>query len=227
MRTNQRITIFVGNYGSGKTELAMNYALDLARQGQQVALADLDIINPYFRSREKAAFLTAQGVHVILPQADYIMAEVPALPPEIAGFIKNPAYHLVIDVGGDNTGATALGSLAQLIQESGYRMLMVVNTSRPDASTPEGIAGLMNSIEAASRLKITALVNNTNLAWETDLDLIQDGQEILQQVSLASGLPIDFIVVERPLFLPARKRFTNIVVFPIDILLRLQWAETI
>lgn len=227
MRTNQRITLFVGNYGSGKTELAMNYALDLARQGQQVALADLDIINPYFRSREKAAFLTSQGVHVILPQADYIMAEVPALPPEIAGFIKNPAYHLVIDVGGDNTGATALGSLAQLIQESGYQMLMVVNTTRPDASTPEGIAGLMKSIEAASRLKISALVNNTNLAWETDLDLIQDGQEILQQVSLASGLPIDFIVVERPLFLPARKRFTNIVVFPIDILLRLQWAETI
>lgn len=226
MRANNRITVFVGNYGSGKTELSMNYALTLARQGQKVALADLDIINPYFRSREKADFLTSQGVHVILPQTEYIMAEVPAMPPEIAGFIKNPAYHLVIDVGGDNTGATALGSLAQLIQEAGYEMLMVVNTTRPDASTPKGIAGLMQSIEAASGLTITALVNNTNLAWETDLELIQEGQDILEQVSFQTGLPIEFIVIERPLFHLASEHFTNLKVFPIDILLRLHWAKT-
>lgn len=226
MGTNNRLTIFVGNYGSGKTELSMNYALDLARQGQRVALVDLDIINPYFRSREKAGLLESQGVHVILPQAEYVMSEAPAMPPEVAGFIANQDYHVVIDVGGDNTGATALGRFADLIKDTGYRMLLVVNTNRPDTDSPAGILAVMHSIEAASRLSVTALVSNTNLAWETDLDLVQQGYEMLEQVSLQTGLPIDFIVVESSLFQQVKEHFPHRQVFSIDIMMRLQWAQT-
>ncbi|SHE72379.1 hypothetical protein [Desulforamulus putei] len=226
MGTNNRVTVFVGNYGSGKTELSINYALDLARQGQQVALVDLDIINPYFRSREKADLLESQGVHVVLPPAEYVMSEVPAMPPEVAGFIANKDYHVVIDVGGDNTGATALGRFADLIKNTGYRMLMVVNTNRPDTASPAGIITVMHSIEAAGGLSVTALVSNTNLAWETDLELVQQGQKILEQVSLQTGLPIDFIVVERSLYEQVKEHFPHRQVFPIDIMMRLQWAQT-
>lgn len=225
MGSTNRIAIFVGNYGSGKTELAMNYALALAEQGKKVALVDLDIINPYFRSREKAAMLASRGVHVILPQEPYIMSEVPAMPPEIAGFISNQDYHVIIDVGGDNTGATALGRFADMIISAGYRMLMVINTNRPDTSAPAGITALLQSIETASSLTVTALVNNTNLAWETDLELVKEGQEIVEQVSRQTGLPIDFIVVERSLFEQAKDYFLDLQVFPIDIMLRLQWAQ--
>lgn len=226
MGTNNRLTIFVGNYGSGKTELSMNYALNLARQGRRVALVDLDIINPYFRSREKAGLLESQGVHVVLPQAEYVMSEAPAVPPEVAGFIANQEYHVVIDVGGDNTGATALGRFADLIKDTGYRMLLVVNTNRPDTDSPLGILAVMHSIEAASGLSVTALVSNTNLAWETDLELVQQGNEILEQVSRQAGLPIDFIVVESSLYQQVKEHFPHRQVFPIDIMMRLQWAQT-
>lgn len=224
-RKNHRVTIFVGNYGSGKTELAMNYALAMADQGSQVALIDLDIINPYFRSREKADFLTSRGIYVVLPQAEYVMSEAPAIPPETAGVIGNEDYHVVIDVGGDNTGATALGRFSDLLEQTGYQMVMVINANRPDTATPEGAIGLLQSIQTASTLQVTALVNNTNLAWETDLDLIQQGQELVHQVSVTTGLPVEFMVVERSLYQGAQELFPELRVFPIEILLRLQWAQ--
>jgi len=131
---------------------------------------------------------------------------------------------VVIDVGGDNTGATALGRFAHLLEAAGYRMLMVVNTCRPDTATPAGITNLLRSIEAASKLSVTGLVNNTNLAWETDLELVRNGLETVQQVCSQTGLPLVFTVVERHLYEQAGNFFPNQPVFPIDILMRLSWA---
>jgi hypothetical protein len=226
MPTNSRITIFVGNYGSGKTEFSMNYALELAKKGQKTAFVDLDIINPYFRSREMASTLADNGVYVILPQVEYVMSEAPALPAEIEGYIGKEDYHLVIDVGGDNTGATALGRFSELINNKGYNMCMVVNTNRPDTSTPTGVVTVLKSIEVASGLKVTALIHNTNLAWDTDLQLIKEGQQIINQAARLSELPVAYTVVERRFYNQALKELPNQEIFPIDILMRLQWAQT-
>lgn len=220
-----RVITLVGNYGSGKTELAINMVLDLAHKQEKVALVDLDIINPYFRSREKADLLKAQGVKVILPQSEYIMSEAPALPPEISGYLANHDYRVVLDVGGDNTGATALGRYDDQINEAGYSMLMVVNTNRPDTDSPAKVTAMLKSIEKASGLKVTGLVNNSNLAWETDLAIIEQGQAMLAQVASSTGLPIEMITADRHLYQSVVKKFPGIRVFPIDIMMRLSWAQ--
>lgn len=222
---DNRITIFVGNYGSGKTELSVNYALHLAAAGVKTGLIDLDIVNPYFRSRERAGLLMEQGVNVVLPQAEYIYAEVPALPPEISGMLANRAYQVVVDVGGDNTGARALGRFAGQVAAENYRMIMVVNASRPETDTPAGVVRLLRAIEQASGLPVSALVNNTNLAWETDLELVAAGQALVEAAAAEVHLPVDFTVVARSLEAAARKRLAGAKIFPIDPLMGLGWVQ--
>lgn len=224
--SENRITILVGNYGSGKTELSLNLSLDFANQDKQVALVDLDIVNPYFRSRERAELLVSRGVMPVLPQSEYIMSEAPALSPEITGYLANLDYHVIIDVGGDNTGATALGRFSEILDEEKYEMYLVVNVNRPDTDSPEKVIAMLSSIEGASGLKVTGLVNNTNLAWETDLSVILEGQAIIEQVSIQTGLPIAFVAVERNLLKKIRHSLLGHKIFPVNILMRLQWAQS-
>lgn len=200
-----RLTVLVGNYGSGKTELALNMVLDMKRQGLPAALVDLDIVNPYFRSGEKREMLEGEGIRVLTPSFAMTTVDVPALPPEIQSVFDAPGEHTVFDVGGDDTGAAALGRYAPAFDREATRCLLVVNALRPLTRTPEDVLELMGRIAARSRLTIDGLVNNTNLGRETRVECLQEGHEALLEVSRRSGVPYVMAAVEQRLIneLPA------------------------
>ena len=198
MQTQPRLTVLVGNYGSGKTEIALNLALEKVKKGPTV-LVDLDIVNPYFRSGEKRALLEGQGVRVLMPTFATTTVDIPALPPEIQSVFDQPSEQVVFDVGGDDTGATALGRYAPFFsrERNHTRVLYVVNVCRPLSKTAEDILLLMERIAARARMKPDALVNNANLQGETTAELLLRGQEVLKEVSLKTGIPIDMITGEQ------------------------------
>ena len=198
--TSPRLTVLVGNYGSGKTELALNIVQRLAQQQQTTALVDLDIVNPYFRSGEKKEWLEGQGIRVLTPSFAMTTVDVPALPPEIQSVFDRPNEHVVFDVGGDDTGAAALGRYVQAFQREEKRCLLVVNAMRPLTRTPEDVLDLMARIEARSRMRIDALVNNANLGRETDMECLRLGHELLTEVSRRSGIPYALMAVEKDRF---------------------------
>ena len=193
---DSRITVFTGAYGSGKTEIAINAVQMLAEQYDRVAIADLDIVKPYFRSREFKIRMVRDNVQVITPTGALAQADLPALPPEVYGILQNEQVKVILDVGGDDAGATALAQYHRYFENQGYEMLMVINTCRPFARNTEEILELMQRIEARSRLKVTALVSNTNLGAETTASIVLEGHDLITQVSKLSGLPIAFTAVD-------------------------------
>ena len=188
----KRFYVFLGNFGSGKTELALNFAINAARHSRTV-LADLDVINPYFRSAERREELSAAGVTLIHPVFAYSTVEVPALSPEVYSVFTEKYETVIMDAGGDASGATALGQYKRnfdLLPEGSLEVLFVVNPLRPLAETPEAVLSLMEHITYRSRLKITGLVNNTNLSTETDASHLIAGYEVVKAVADASGIPV-------------------------------------
>lgn len=190
------ILVIVGGYGSGKSEVSVNLARYLVgTTDRPVTIADLDIINPYFRSREAARDLTALGVHVLMPPGDHSQADLPIIIPEIKGAIQRNEGYLILDVGGDDVGSRVLSSLDGAFIENGYDMLLVLNTSRPFTSTVEGSKQLMAQIEASSRLKFTGLIANTHMLEDTTPEIVADGLKLTEQVGSAVKLPIRFVSV--------------------------------
>ncbi len=166
---DHRITMFVGNYGSGKTELSLNGALYCAREGKSVTLVDLDIVNPYFRSAEHEELLHQNGIRTLRPTFALTTVDIPALPAEILSIFHNGDDRVIIDVGGDDTGAVALGAYKPYLDKESTKMYFVINTCRPLSSDVDGLMDLIDRIENRSRHKVDALVNNTNLSYQTDL----------------------------------------------------------
>ncbi len=210
--SNAALTIFAGRFGSGKTEVAINYALSLARASELgvsqrakveseasagVVLIDLDIVTPYFRSREIADRMRGQGVEVVAPSAISQHLDTPAITPQILGAIQQRERPVVLDVGGDQQGARALGQFSHAIQQRGYTMHFVVNPYRPFTSTLEGLSGSIAEIEASARLQVTSLVSNPNLMTQTTIEHIVDGLAKIERFAQALGLPIAFVCVER------------------------------
>jgi hypothetical protein len=193
------IVVIVGNYGSGKTEVAINLAVHCKRSGLDVRLADLDLVNPYFRTREARKALEAVGIKVVLPPREYLHADLPILSPAIAGMIRQPDGLTLLDVGGDDAGATVLAALGDAFADMDVRMLQVVNPLRPQTASVEGCMKIKNDIEAAAKLTITGLIGNANLIDETGAREIVDGYDFLLKLSAASGLPLEFITVAREL----------------------------
>ena len=193
------IVVIVGNYGSGKTEVAINLAVHCKRSGLDVRLADLDLVNPYFRTREARKALEAVGVKVVLPPREYLQADLPILSPAVAGMIRQPDGLTLLDVGGDDAGATVLAALGDAFADMDVRMLQVVNPLRPQTASVEGCLKIKNDIEAAAKLTITGLIGNANLIDETGAREIVDGHDFLLKLSAASGLPLEFITVAREL----------------------------
>ena len=188
------ILVIVGGYGSGKSEVSVNLARYLvATTAQPVAMADLDIINPYFRSREAALELSALGIRVLMPAGDHAGADLPIIIPEVKGAIQQNEGYLILDVGGDDVGSRVLSSLGGAFRENGYDMLLVMNGSRPFTSTVAGATKLMAEIEASSRLKFTGLIANTHLLEQTTAEVVIDGLKLTEQLSAAAGLPIRFV----------------------------------
>jgi len=193
------LVVIVGNYGSGKTEVSINLAVNRKRAGLDVGIADLDLVNPYFRTREARITLTDLGIKVILPPEQYLHADLPVLSPTIAGMIREPGDLMILDVGGDDAGAMVLSALADAFSGKRVHMLQVVNPLRPQTSTVSGCVTMRNEIEKAAQLTITGLIGNANLIDETSAEDIYSGYEFVETVSQESGLPLEFITVSQEL----------------------------
>jgi hypothetical protein len=191
------IVVIVGNYGSGKTETAVNLAVNQKRAGKDVRIADLDLINPYFRTREVKDILTKMGIDVVLPPEKYLQADLPVLSPQVSGMIRRPAQLTLIDAGGDDAGATVLAALADSFKGQHVQTIQVVNPFRPFTETIEGCLKIKSQIENASRLTVTGIIGNANLIDETTEDHIYDGYRFVRRLSNNSGLPLLFITVMR------------------------------
>ena len=188
---HKRLTLFAGHYGSGKTNIAVNYALHLAKEGKQVVIADLDIVNPYFRTKDSAAVLENAGVTLISPQFANSNVDLPALPAESYRLVQDKSVYGIMDIGGDDRGAYALGRyVSALLEENNYRMVFVANCNRPLTRTPEDALEVMREIEAACGLQFTDIINNSNLACETTPETVLESQSYVDALSKLSGLPI-------------------------------------
>ena len=222
------IVLFVGNYGSGKTEVAINFSIRFNALGRSVRIADLDLVNPYFRCREAREVLEAHGVGVVLPPAEFLHADLPILTPAVKGMIQRPEGLAVLDVGGDNVGATVLASLAPSFPAGGYEMLQVVNHCRPFTETPEGVLRILDEIEAASRLRVTGLVSNAHLMDETTPDTIYEGYALTRAAGEQRGLPVRFLTAERAL-VPGldAARLDDTPVLPLERVLLPPWRRSV
>ena len=188
---HKRLTLFAGHYGSGKTNIAVNYALLLAREGKKVCIADLDIVNPYFRTKDSAAELAAAGIDLISPQFANSNVDLPALPAASYRLVQDFSSYGIMDIGGDDRGAYALGRFVPaILEENNYRMVFVANACRPLTRTPEDAMEVMGEIEAACGLRFTDLVNNTNLGDETTAETVLASAAYMEKLSALSGLPI-------------------------------------
>lgn len=189
-----RVTVFVGEFGSGKTELAMNYALYLKEQGLPSAVVDIDLVKPYFRTREHSDMLEGRGIKVVSPEKRLSNADLPVLPTELTRILSDSSYQVVIDVGGGES-AVVLGQFRQKLMELQPEILMVVNTRRPFTSTADGIIATLRRIEQVSGLTITGLVSNTNLGPDTIEGHITEGYQIVSKTASELNLPVKFVVV--------------------------------
>ncbi len=198
MKSN--IYIVTGHYGSGKTEFSVNFALSLREKYEKVILVDLDIVNPYFRSNDARALLESRGIEVISPAYAGTNVDIPVLPPEIMRIFEAEDAHIIIDVGGDDDGAIALGRYKQYFDKTDYEMYLVVNTRRPFTSNKEEIAIMKQDIEIASRLTVSGLVSNSNIADETTEETVKEGARITKQAALMLNLPVKYVCAQGKLF---------------------------
>ncbi len=192
------VIAIVGGFGSGKTEVSVNLAKYFVSSRQSpVTIADFDLVNPYFRTREVIAEIEALGIRAIAPRGGQFYADLPILLPEIKGAIEKPEGMLILDVGGDDQGTRALGSLSDGFVAGRYEMLMVLNSRRPLTSDVAVCLKTMTRIERAARLQFTGLISNSHMIDETDLEVILEGYYLAGEVSRETGLPLTFISVKQ------------------------------
>jgi len=197
----KRVTLFAGHYGSGKTNIAVNYALFLREKAMAVAIADLDIVNPYFRTKDSEKILRENGIRLVVSAYANTNVDIPALPGEIYAVLGDKSSRVVLDVGGDDRGALALGRYTpQILEENDYEMCFVVNRYRPLTRTPAEAEDVRLEIERAGGLPFTSIVNNSNLGWDTEPEHVLDSLEYAREVSRLSGLPILMTTVEKRLY---------------------------
>ena len=193
------IVVVVGNYGSGKTEVSINLAVHRKRAGVDVRIADLDLVNPYFRTREAKGPLSEMGIEVVLPAEQYLQADLPILSPVVAGMIRRSTELTLLDVGGDDVGATVLATLEDAFKNKPMRVLQVVNPLRPFTETVAGCLKIRKEIEQAAKLTVDGIIGNANLIDETSADDIYNGYEFVSRLSEQSGLSLEFITIAREL----------------------------
>jgi hypothetical protein len=207
------LTVVCGHYGSGKTNFAINYALDKAREGKRVTLADMDIVNPYFTSSEHSDILTNNGIKLISPTFATTNMDVPSLPASMRSLFDDD-HEVIIDTGGDDVGAKALGRFAGKIREKRYEMLYVTNMYRPLTAHVDDSVSMLRDIERTCRLKATAVVNNSHLKGLTTASTITDSLSYAKHVARSAGIPLKFSAVPRRLMneLPKDEYF-----YPVDV----------
>ena len=215
-----RLIAVTGHYGSGKTELAVNLAIQSAAAGLPAALADLDIVNPYFRSLERRQVLEERGICLIAPPPACVGADIPVLPPQLWGLLRDPAQAGILDVGGDPAGARVLSALGRAVPAGELEVLLVLNASRPQTGSVAGALACIRGIEAAAGLPIGGLVNNTHLCGLTRPADVAAGAALARAVSEQTGIPLRFHAVARAL-IPALS--LEEPVFPMDLCMRRPW----
>ena len=211
---HKRLTLFAGHYGSGKTNIAVNYAMLLADEGKKVCIADLDIVNPYFRTKDSESELTEKGITLISSHYANTNVDLPALPAESYRLVQDRSIYGVVDIGGDDRGAYALGRFADAIKAEGnYRMAFVVNKYRPLTSTVDDAVEIMREIEAAAGIKFNCIVNNSNIGAETTGEIFLETVSFAEELSLKTGLPIWLHTVEKSI----AEEISGLSVFPMTL----------
>lgn len=221
----RRLTIFTANLGSGKTELAVNFARQLKERGLPVSVVDLDVVNPYFRTRLVREELERKGLTVVCPRGEWAGADLPALSPAIRGVLEDERRYGVFDVGGDDVGATALGRFKPYLPGGSYHLWFVINACRPFTRDSDGIINYLRSIEKASRLTVTGLVSNTNLGRWTDLETVLAGQRVVKEAARRLSLPVVMAAARRSLAGELQEKLgADIPVLPLDLYMQPPWA---
>ena len=216
MDPSRRVTIFAGHSGSGKTNIALNYARALARAGLRTCIADLDIVNPYFRTKDSAAALAEEGIGLVVSPFANSNVDFPALPKEIYALVADRSTHVVMDVGGDDRGALALGRwTGDILAEGDYDMLAVVNASRPLTRTPADAVATLREIEAAAGIPFTGVVNNTNLGQQTRPEDVAASVPYAQTVADTLGVQVRFTCCDRRIAAELEGKVPDL--FPLDI----------
>lgn len=217
-RFPRRLTIVTGHYGTGKTEFSVNLALALAAEGE-VSLADLDIVNPYFRCRERRPLLEEAGVRLIATSQACTDADVPALPAELLSVLEDRTTRGVLDIGGDPSGARVLARYQPRILQEDYQVLYIVNANRPEVRTPESAVRCLRNIEAVTGLPCGGLVNNTHLCGETTPEEIRKGAALAEAVSRETGIPVVCHAAEARF----ADQLQDLPLFPVEIRMKKPW----
>lgn len=212
----------MGHYGSGKTNVSVNFAIMLKKMGFDTAIYDLDIVNPYFRTVDGKSLLDKNGVKLVASEYAATNVDIPAMTSGNYAITTEKYMHAVVDVGGDDRGALALGRFAKdIAAENDYDLLLVVNMYRFETRDIAGAMEIKEEIETACKLKFTALVNNSNLGVETTAQTVLDSQSYMEELSKASGLPVKFTAVRRDLYEQLNKHITNLM--PMDLIKYGNW----
>lgn len=218
-----KITIICGHYGSGKTNLSLNLALESARQGKKTVLVDMDIVNPYFRSSEYGELLEKNGIRLIAPVTANTTLDTPVLPPELSSIFIDSSSNIFIDVGGDDVGITALATVGQQLRDYGYEMLYVINQSRVLLQSPQEAVELLSDIESVSGLKATAVVNNTHLGVETTEETVIASQSFAEETARLLKLPLLFSTI--PSFASKSEKSNDENIKKIERLVLFPWEQ--
>ncbi len=219
------IVIIVGAYGSGKTEVSINLAVHMNQKGVAVRLADLDLVNPYFRSREARRMLDRQGIDMVLPEAQYMQADLPILTPKVSGMLRRPTGLTLLDVGGDDVGATVLAALSDPLADQEPQVLQVINPHRPYTDTVQGCLDMRSAIEEKSKTRVTGIVGNANLMESTGEKEILEGYDFAGRVAARAGIPLMFITAPAALLTGMDKKSMQCPVLPLKRQLVPPWKQ--
>lgn len=217
-----RIRIFTGHFGSGKTEIAINYAINIAGKNQKAAIVDLDIVNPYFCTRSLKRQLEKKGVKVISSDPNLLNAELMVVPAEVLSVFNDKTYQVCFDVGGDAQGAVALGQFNEYFKSEPYDMYYVINNERPLTSNNEDTEKYIKFIEASSRLKVTHLISNSNLSYETTASDVLKGDRMVKELAQKLKIPHSYTVCRSDLADEIQGKASG-KIFPIDIYMKAPW----
>ena len=201
----KRVTLLVGHFGSGKTEIALNGALDLAAAGARITLADLDVVKPYFRSRSARAILADAGIELLAPTGTNVHADLPIIVPQIRSHLRDSDRRLIIDVGGDEVGARVLGSLSDVVPFEDTDCLLVLNFRRPSTPDPERALQMIREIEAVGRVPVSGLISNTHLMGETTPAVVIDGYRRAVETAKLAEVPLVAVTVTEDLIADLRQ----------------------